>query len=103
MATYTDIFNLRNSGELNAKIQVACVSAAVSILWEAVTASNHANRVIWADKAFANAQNVANKMFWSIAMDSTVQTAGESISDDALQTVVNSYIDLYAKDSVSAW
>lgn len=96
MATYAQIASLRESGNIQSRVKVAVVKAAVDILAEDVGTTNHANRVIWAKAALADCAPKVEQMLWHIALNASIQSSGEGCSDNDLQFVVNGMIDTYA-------
>lgn len=99
MASYEEIYNLKNETALRNKISVACVVAADKIRQEDVAVENHANRIIWAERAFADPDAKAKQMMWALlaannALDKEViLTAG----DDLIQSKVDDAINIVAQ------
>ncbi len=46
MATYTELYELRNNAALRNKVSVACVIASEAIRSESDQTANHANRLV---------------------------------------------------------
>lgn len=95
---YLDTYNLRyQTVTLKNRAMVAVAKAAYDILNEDPGYANHANRIIWARQALANAAGKAEEMLWGIVTNPTIAAAGESATDNDIQFVVNSYIDSFAQ------
>jgi len=93
---YIDIFNLKANPEMKSRVAVAVAKAATDILNEAPATPNHTERVAWANVALVGAEDVAEQMLWSIVQNATIQAAGLDSTDNDIQFVVNSFIDLFA-------
>jgi hypothetical protein len=97
---YVDVYNLRyESVNLSNRAEVAVTIAARDVLSEDPATDNHANRVIWAHWALANSRKASDQMMWGLVANSTVQTNGDSTSDNDIQFVINSLIDSFADGS----
>jgi hypothetical protein len=101
MATYEELYNLRNESGLKNKVTTACIIAAETVMNELVTVDNHANRLLWAKSVFANPASEAERMFMAIlaanqAADSAVILAA---TDASIQSNVDDHIDLFADGS----
>lgn len=99
-ALYSDIATLRASPVLLIRFIVAIETAVYMIFTEPVGTANHANRILWAKRAFFTsdaAQRYAD-LIRRIACvsDQGLQTNGEQIADAAIQTIVNTYVDQLA-------
>ena len=98
MATYEDIFELKDASEVINKVTVACVVAAETIMGEVDTTPNHANRLTWAASVFQNPRNESERMWWAIlaANHSSNVSAITGASDAVIQTAVDDHVDLFA-------
>lgn len=98
MATYSELYNLRNDSALKNKIAIAVIVAAETIVNEDGGTMNHANRMIWASAVFAGPGNEADRMFMAVlAANKDLTTAQiQAASDTAIQTNVDDHIDLFA-------
>lgn len=95
---YLDTYNLRyTSANLKNRTVVAVAKAAYDILNEDAGTANHANRVIWANQALADAQGKAEQMMWGLVTNATIAAAGDAATDNDVQFVVNSYINSFAQ------
>ncbi len=101
MATYEELFGLRNNSALKNRVTSSVVIAAETVMNELDTVPNHANRLIWAKAVFANPSAEADRMFWAVlAANSDASVAQiEGASDAAIQTNVDDHIDLFADGS----
>lgn len=98
MATLSGIYDLRyNELGLRKRVVAAIAAASQDILNEDDTTSNHENRVIWARNSLNNAHNAAEEMMWGVVGNASIQTNGNSSSDNDIQFVVNSLIDTFAQ------
>lgn len=96
--SYLEMYNLISSdGDLWRKAAIACFKAAVDVINEDPGTSNHANRVIWANQVFTDPIVKAKEMKYGILQNATVQTLGNSTTDNDIQFVVNGLINSYAK------
>lgn len=98
MATYAELYNLRNDSALRNKVVVAVIVAAETIMNEDGGTANHANRLIWAGSVFANPGFEADRMFMAVlaANSDLTVTQIQEASDAAIQTNVDAHIDLFA-------
>lgn len=98
MATYTELYGLRNDSALRNRVMVACIVAGEAIMAEDVGTPNHANRLTWAASVFASPVAEANRMFMAVLAankDATVEQV-QGASDEAIQTHVDAHVDLFA-------
>lgn len=98
MATYAELYGLRNNSALRNRVLTACVITAETVMNEVDTTPNHANRLIWAASVFANPASEANRMFMAVlAANKDVTIAQiQGASDAAIQTNVDDHVDLFA-------
>lgn len=98
MATYAELYGLKNDSALRNRVLTACVIAAEAVMNEVDTTPNHANRLIWAAAVFAGPVSEANRMFMAVlAANKDVTVAQiQSASDAAIQTNVDDHVDLFA-------
>jgi len=101
MATYAELYGLRNNSELRNKVVTACIIAAETVMNELDTVPNHANRLLWAKAVFANPNAEADRMFMAVLAANKDQDSGtiQGASDSAIQANVDSHIDLFADGS----
>ena len=98
MATYTELFGLKDESTVINKVVVACVVAAETIMGEDGGTTNHANRLIWAASVFQNPNSEAQRMYWALLaanVDLTIAQIQDA-SDSAIQTQVYAHVDLFA-------
>ncbi|HUW81178.1 MAG TPA: hypothetical protein VMZ31_00105 [Phycisphaerae bacterium] len=101
MASYVELRQLFGNGDLRNKIEVACIVAAEAIRTEDAGTANHANRLIWAKKAFSSPNGIRDEMLMALLAankDSTVQDI-TGVTDEPLQTLVNAAVDVFADGS----
>ena len=99
--TLVDNFNLRASDSLRNRIVAACWIAAEGIRNEDAATENHANRLAWARRVFADPGDGPDllKVFRAVLMNSTIRAAGEAATDNDIQSAVNGLVDLFATGS----
>lgn len=95
--TYMEIFNLRASYAMRARVAVACINAAQEILAEANSVPDHAQRLKWAYTALNDSVLTAEKILWGVVSSAAIQAAGEEATDQAIQAAVNSLIPIHMK------
>lgn len=95
MATYTELFELRNSAPLLNKI-----TAAVAVKADAIRADGAATaeQKAWALRAFTNPEGEAQKIIWAVLAANKGATAEAitSATDAAIQTAVDAAISIFA-------
>ena len=97
MATLLQTFNLRyESANLKNRVTAAIAKAAQDILNESPATTNHTVRMAWANRSLIATQEEAERLMWGVLANSTIAAAGEASSDNDIQFVVNSLIDIYA-------
>lgn len=101
MATYEELYELKNYNPLKYKVTAAVVIAAEAIRTEVETTPSHANRVLWAQEAFSNPTTTANQMLWAVlAANKDVSEADiKNATDAAVQTQVDAAVDMFADGS----
>ena len=98
MATYEELYGLRNDSGLRNRVVVACIISAEGIMSEDGGTPNHANRLIWAAAVFASPTQEAERMYWAVLAankDATIAQI-QSATDAAIQTNVDAHVDLFA-------
>ncbi len=93
---YQDIYNLRHSSLLKAKVAVALANTARTVLTESATTANHAARLAWAKQVIKDIEGAAEQILWGVVSNSTVQSGGETTADATIQTIVDSLVDAFA-------
>ena len=99
MATYEEIFSLRNNSEVKNRVTVACVVAAEKI--RAGTApflSDHANRTAhetFAKSVLQNPDSVAQSVYWAVLGANAEFTVAQitGASDAAIQANTDAVIE----------
>jgi len=98
MATYQELFDLRNNQELLDKVRVAVIVAAETIYAEAGGVTNHANRLIWAREASIKPGQMAQVFMTSVLVANKSATVVNIVgaADAAIQTNVDNAVDDFA-------
>ncbi len=106
MATYLELRELMDDGELHRRVAVAIIVVAEQILQAGdttdppfnQTAGDHDIRVQWARRAFASPIPEAQKFLMSILAANKDQTPEsiQGVSDAVIQTKVDEVVDLMA-------
>ena len=101
MATYTEIYELRNDSTLKNKVTIACIITAEEIMLELDTVPNHNNRLLWAKAVFANPPTEATRMYMALlAANNELEVVQiQNATDVVIQTNVNDHVDLFADGS----
>ena len=101
MATYEELFNLRNDSALRNRVTTACVIAAETVANEDIGTANHANRLTGAKAVFANPKAEAVRMFTAVLAANSGATVVQiqTATDAAIQGNVDARIDLFADGS----
>lgn len=101
MATYIELFNLRNDTGLRNRIAVASVVAAETIRTEDDQTPNHANRLAWSAAVLLDPVRQAERMLWLLLAsnkDATVEQI-QGVPDSTIQSAVDSAVNLFATGS----
>lgn len=96
MATYNQIFALKENAILREKVTVAVAKAAQDVMNEGEAAPDHEKRAIWAAGALREAEHMAEMMMWAVLGNAAIQAAGEAAPDGDVQYVVNGLINIFA-------
>lgn len=98
-----DIYNCwsAQSGTLRAKFIAACLKASYAIANEDAGTANHANRLTWANAilngSIAEVEAKAGQhLRYAMASNATLQTVGEAATDNDVEYIVNSQINIFA-------
>lgn len=97
MATYLELMAIRDDGEFQQRVAVACYFAANAIRTEGEATPYHAERLVWAKKVFEGRADIG-LMIWVVLVNNASFTSAEILAaDDAtLQTAVNNAVNLFA-------
>jgi hypothetical protein len=98
MATYAELFELRNNSDLRNRVAVACIVESEAIRTEPATTSNHNNRMAWAKAVFENPDREADRMMWAILAQNKSATPAQitGAPDATVQTAVHNAVDVFA-------
>ncbi len=101
MATYAELITASQNGTLTDKIRVACVVAAGSIMAEAITTTNHVNRLLWAKQVFNNPEGAQRGMVWAVLAQNKMATLAAigGATDSQVQAAVDAAVDIFANGS----
>ena len=101
MATYLELFDLKNNNDFQHKIQVAVVVKAQSLLDAAIPT---ADEVSWANTALSNPTTMATKiMYYAFAANKDATTAQIlAASDSDIQSNVDSAADALIAGGVTS-
>ena len=101
MATYAELFSLRNDSALRNKVMTACIVAAEVIMNEDGATANHANRLVWAKKIFANPGLEADRMLMAVLAANRTETISniQSATDSIIQANIDAHVNLFADGS----
>jgi len=101
MATYVDLRHLFSDAALANRIEVACIVAAETIRGESDQTANHANRLLWAQRAFNAPKDAANKMVMAVLAANKSATVAQitGATDATLQAAVDAAVNLFADGS----
>ncbi len=98
MATYQEIFDLRNNQVLLDKVTVAIIVAADVVFAEAGGTANHANRLLWAREASIVPRGMAGVFMSAVLAANKAATVTNIINaaDAVIQTNVDATVDDFA-------
>ena len=98
MATYFELLQAEQDANLNNRVRVAVVVAAESIRVESEATPNHANRVLWANRALRDPSGELKPVLWSVLAQNRAFTLAQIVGADdaAVQTAVNNAVDVFA-------
>jgi hypothetical protein len=98
MATYAELYSLKNNDDLLHKVAVAVIVAADTIRAEDAGTTNHANRLVWASEAFGSPVGKSRQVLWALlAANKDVALAGiTGATDAAIQANVDAVVDVLA-------
>jgi hypothetical protein len=98
MASYIELYNMKDHFMRRATIAVLKIANWI-ITAEDAGATNHANRVIWANQAIADPESKARQMVYNVLANATIQASGEAAPDSDVQWVVENCLNSYATGS----
>lgn len=101
MATLTEIASLLNDPVLADKTKAACLVAAQAVQVESAGTTNHANRIKWAKKVFADPATAGTQMLRAVLAANAGATLAQinAAADATIQTAVNAAVDTFADGS----
>lgn len=98
MASYDELLTAAGNTALINKVRVATVVAGTTIMTEADTVDNHANRLLWAKQVFQDPAAAGAKMMWPVLAQnrSFPITSITGADDSTVQTAVNAAVNVFA-------
>ena len=98
MATYAEIHELLNDSTLLDKIEIAAIIAAQGIVGDGSPPANQAQRLKWAAETLSSTRLSAKKLIpFVLAANSGLSVSAiQGAADTAIQTNVDSAVDLFA-------
>jgi hypothetical protein len=97
MATLAEINNLAvGNPELRQRFMAARLKASWDITNESGSTQYHTERMAWAGKILGGYYADADKEYLRFLSNTTIQSGGNSSTDNDIQFVVNSLINTYA-------
>lgn len=101
MATFTELKDLLNDAPLRDKCKVAGIIAADAIVKELDSTTNHANRLKWAKKMFADPDTQSFPLARAVIAANNAATLAQinGATDSQIQTAVNAVVDTLADGS----
>lgn len=90
---YKTSADLMHDPEFNGRTRIACLHYAQFISNEATTVPAHVTRLAWAQKTFDNSENAVNEIMPILIMDPKVQAAGTAITDEDLQSALETSVN----------
>lgn len=101
MASYMELRAAFGNGDLANRIEVALIIAAQAITVEDAGTANHANRLIWARKAFVQTASLRDQMLMAVLATNKDLTIAQiqGATDAELQTAVDAAVNTFADGS----
>ena len=98
MATYDELYGLREDPGLLKKIEVACWIGADVVRSEDPGTANHANRLLWAKAVLEDPEDMALSMLPILLAQNKAAAVGAitGATDNSIQTAVENAIDVFA-------
>ncbi len=98
MATYMELFSIKNNSDLQDKVTVAVAIAAETIRTDSSPPANQTQRLVWAQNALAHPVEEAQRMLWVVLAANKDSTLAQivGVSDTLIQEQVDDTIDLFA-------
>ena len=93
MAAYTEMHALLNNADFQNRIQIASLSAANDVLAELSSTADHTLRLKWANNVLDGTPTMTiQEVTRYVCANASVITAGATIADASLKTVVTGLI-----------
>src|SRR5262245_34978696 len=91
--TYEETYQLMQDALFRGRVGIACVNYARYITDEAPNTPAHATRTRWAQNTLVNPEASVNQVIPTAVTDTAVQDAGAAITDQALQSAVETAVN----------
>lgn len=101
MAALSELWTLFEDPSLKEKVSAACVVEADSIMNEADTVDNHANRLKWAKAVYKDPVSAGDDLLKAVIAansDETLTTI-QNATDSQIKTAVSAAVDIFADGS----
>ena len=97
MATYLELMTIRDDGDFQKRVSVACYVAANTIRSESAATQFHAERMVWAKRVFEGGGSIG-LMVWIVLVNNAQYTQAQILAstDAVLQTAVDNAVNLFA-------
>ena len=94
------LFGGDDSSLLN-RVEVGCIIAAEAIRKENAATENHANRLVWAKRAFTASRSVSNQMLMALLATNAAATVEQitGATDATINAAVAAAVNLFADGS----
>ncbi len=98
MATLAELASELNDGPLTDKCKAACLVAASVVMAESAGTTNHANRLKWAKKVFADPVTQGTLMLRAVLAQNNTATLAQitGAADATIQSAVTAAVDVLA-------
>lgn len=91
--TYAESASLMTDLDFRGRVKVSALKYSDSIMIEASSVTAHNTRVRWAQNTMQQPDMVAGQLQPNVVMDAAVQSAGNDVTDAALQGAVESVVN----------
>ena len=98
MATHAELFGLMDNSVLRNNVSV-CVGVWAETIWqEAPETPNHANRLVWARRAYSQPVTVARECLWAVIIANREYEVAQILAadDESILANVGDVVDMFA-------
>ena len=100
--TYEQNYSLRYAQPwLQERTEVSVVKSAQYIAIEDPSTPDHANRACWAAWTFKNSSVAVTAFMWNVALDPTVVSKGQDITDAEIDGITSAALPAVIKDFIA--